>query len=209
MSFRVCVARSGNNCRPRARQEPVGGRTVDGMMGRAQSWAWNISQGSKRSGERRDGDDATGGEERGEDDPLACARRRDVAEASGRPPSPIPTCFLLHGRLFLPASPTPPSPQRGRLPPPAPRAFRRAPRAHLTLPFPTTLMIFGSVLPGTSGSQSSCQALHVPSCKFVCSQVPNTEKLALPPAAAAAEAPAPRVSNGFTGGISSVLSPGK
>jgi hypothetical protein len=60
-----------------------------------------------------------------------------------------------------------------------------------------------AVLPGTSCSQSSsCQALHVPGCKFVCSPVPNTGKLALPSAAAAA--PGPRVSSGFTAAISSV-----
>ena len=185
--------------RPRSGRHD-GPRTIVGLeylSGKQEKWRKERRRRRHRRGGKRRGRSAS------------VCRRRDVAEASGRPPSPIPTCFLLHGRLFLPASPTPPSPQRGRLPPPAPRAFRRAPRAHLTLPFPTTLMIFGSVLPGTSGSQSSCQALHVPSCKFVCSQVPNTEKLALPPAAAAAEAPAPRVSNGFTGGISSVLSPGK
>lgn len=113
-------------------------------------------------------------EEREEDDPLACAWRRDVAEASGRPPSPISTNFFL-GLLGLPEPPPPSSPQRGNEVSSRPSAFRRTSRAHLT-----SLMLFGSVLPGTSCSQPSCQAFHVPGCKFACPRVPNI-CIALPP----------------------------
>lgn len=42
--------------------------------------------------------------------------------------------------------------------------------------FPRRFILFGSVLPGTSCSQSSCQALHIPGCKFVCSRVPKHRK---------------------------------
>lgn len=112
-------------------------------------------------------------EEREEDDPLACAWRRDVAEASGRPP-PISTNFFL-GLLGLPEPPPPSSPQRGNEVSSRPSAFRRTSRAHLT-----SLMLFGSVLPGTSCSQPSCQAFHVPGCKFACPRVPNI-CIALPP----------------------------
>lgn len=195
-------------------------------MGRAQSWARNTTEISgkeegekkkhKRSGERRDGGDATGrggkGRRRSASVVPGPGRRRDVAEASGRPPSPIPTCFLLlllHGRLVLPAPPTPPSPQRGTpgFLPPLAHSVQRL----VSLLFPTNhpyglricAVLCCAVLPGTSCSQSSsCQALHVPGCKFVCSPVPNTGKLALPSAAAAV--PGPRVSSGFTAAISSV-----
>lgn len=161
----------------------------------------------KRSGETAA---APAGEEReeGDDPPGDEMWRRRVG------------ALLLQSRL-APSSTAASSCQRFRhhlLPsvevklPPAPRAFRRAPRAHLSPSFPT-VHTYGLricvVLPGTSCSQSSCQALHFTGCKFVCSRVPITEKLALTPTAAAEEAPAPRVSNGFTGGISSVLSSGK
>ena len=62
-----------------------------------------------------------------------------MAEAAGSFPSPIPTVFLLHSRLFLPASPPPPPPQRGNtifsffflFPSPTPRAFHPTPRPGL------------------------------------------------------------------------------
>ena len=112
----------------------------------------------KRNGKKRGG--AGGGNEEGGDGsqrakagrgraPLERALRGDVVEAAGSSPSPIPAVFLLHSRLFLPASPPPPPPQRGTIfsflfllpPSPAPRAFRPTPRVVT----PSALMVFGSV----------------------------------------------------------------
>ena len=102
----------------------------------------------KRNEKKRGG--AGGGNEEGGDGshraktgrgraPLARALRGDVAEAAGSSPSPIPAVFLLHSRLFLPASPPPPPPQRGNtifsffflFPSPTPRAFHPTPRPGL------------------------------------------------------------------------------
>ena len=106
--------------------------------------------------------------------PLARALRGDVAEAAGSSPSPIPAVFLLHSRLFLPASPPPPPPQRGTIfsflfllrfyPHLPPRAHSVQ---HLVRSPPLRLWSSDLSAAGTSCCQSSCTALHVPSCKSV------------------------------------------